>query len=381
MKLLHTSDWHLGMTLRGGVSYLKDQKYFINEILRIAIEEKVDGIIIAGDVFDNSVASAEAIALYDDAMTQICIHNNIKVYMIAGNHDGARRLSQCNELLKKSGLYVVGDLKRGVDSVRNDDVDIYLLPWITTDKVKTVYSDRQEEVNTLEDAYRIVLDEYRKSFVKGHKNIIVSHAFIVNATTSVSDRAAEVGKATMISASVFEGFDYVALGHIHGPQDINEYIRYSGTPMSYSFGKEEKQMKSVTIIDTDTMEKKIIGVNNLRKRITLTGTYDELMTCEYGDDILNAYIRLEISDRFVGLDLISQFKERFENLLEISGKSLEKEDARITMTIEELDNAQNDPQVIFRRYCEDILEEAPSEHVISLFRNALSEYERESINK
>lgn len=381
MKFLHTSDWHLGMTFRGGISYAEDQRFMIEKLCEIAVNEQVDGILLAGDIFDKGISSKEALQLYNDTMTRICVDLGIPVYLIAGNHDGAERISQCSELLKKSGLYIAGVLEEALQVVHLDKVDIYLLPWISTDKVKSVFWEQADEVHSMEDAYRLVLDKYRAQFIKGHKNLLIAHAFIANAETSDSDRAAEIGRATMVGSYVFEGFDYVALGHLHGPQQISKSIRYSGTPMAFSFGKEEKQVKSVTIIDTDTMEQKIVNLPQLHRRVTLTGTYEELMSADYEEDILNGYVRLEITDRYVGMDLIAACREKFQNLLEISGKGLERDDAKITMTIEEFEQANKEPESIFMRYCEDILEEKPDEHLIDLFREALKRYEEGAVEE
>ncbi len=381
MKFLHTSDWHLGMTFRGGLSYAPDQKYAIGEICRIASEEKIDGILLAGDVFDKRIASAEALHIYDEAMTYICATLKIPMYMIAGNHDGAERISQCNELLKKSGLFIAGVLSDKPRVINAGDVDIYLLPWISTDRVKAVYPHQADEISSMEDAYRVVLDHYRESFVKGHKNILVSHAFIVNAETSVSDRAAEVGRATMVASCVFEGFDYVALGHLHGPQQINEKIRYSGSPMAYSFGKEEDQEKSVTIVDTDTWGQRVIAIPQLHKRTTLTGTFQELMKADFDEETKDGYLRLEVTDSYVGMDSIAAFREQYKNLLEVSGKGFDRDDARITMTIEEFENSDTDPVSVFTQYCKDMLDEAPNEHLIALFQDALHEYEKETVEE
>ncbi len=370
MKLLHTSDWHLGINSRGSVSFEQDQIFFIEEIIRIARDKQADGILIAGDIFDKSIASREALTLYDEKISYICGELNIPVYIIAGNHDGAERLSQCNELLKKSGLYIAGALKAAPYVVNQGDVDIYLLPWISTDKVKAVYPEKSGEIASMEDAYRVVLDEYRSQFEPGRTNILVAHAFIANAKTSVSDKAAEVGFATMVGTSVFEGFDYVALGHLHGPQQVSDTIRYSGTPMAYSFGREEAQEKSITIFDTESKELEIIPLPQRLKRTTLKGTFEELMAADFDEKIVKGYVRLEVTDSFVGLDLIAAFRERYPNLLEISGKSFENEDARITMTIEEFEQADNDPETVFLRYCEDIVEKAPTEHILDMFRRA-----------
>ncbi len=376
MKFLHTSDWHLGMTFRGGVSYAADQRYVIGQICSIAEREKVDGILLAGDVFDKSIASPEALQIYNEGMTRICHELGIPVYLIAGNHDGAERISQCSELLRKGGLFVAGVLSEKPFKVRRGDTDIYLLPWISTDKVRSVYPDRAEEISSLEDAYRTVLDAYRDSFTAGQKNILVAHAFIVNAVTSVSDRAAEAGGAAMIASEVFDGFDYVALGHLHGPQQIGLKIRYSGSPMAYSFGNEEKQEKSVTIVDTETMEQRVIAIPQLHRRATLKGTVQELLEAEIEPEIQDGYVRLEVSDSYVGVDLMAAFREKYKNLLEVSGKGFDREDARITMTIEELEQADKDPEAVFLQYCRDMLEEDPGEHLRGLFRDALEEYRK-----
>ncbi|MCR4648076.1 MAG: exonuclease SbcCD subunit D [Lachnospiraceae bacterium] len=381
MKLLHTSDWHLGMFFRGGISYKEDQEYAIQKICEIAVNEKVDGILLAGDVFDKSIASHDALDTYNDVITYICAELNIPVYMIAGNHDGADRISQCSELLKKSGLFICGALEEKPYIVSLNDTDIFLLPWISTDRVKSVYPDEADSVKSMEDAYRVVLDHYRNEFKLGKKNILVAHAYIINGETSTSDKAAEVGTATMVSASVFDGFDYVALGHLHGPQKINDHIRYSGTPMAYSFGKEEKQEKSVVIIDTDTMEQKTVPIPQFRKRLTLKGKYDEIYDKDYSRDILDAYIKLELTDTFVTLETIASFREKFINLLEVSGKSLEREDSKITMTIEDLERVVTNPAEVFVRYCQDTMSEAPSEHLIKLFNDAVEKCEKEEMTR
>ena len=377
MIFLHTSDWHLGLTIRGGMSYADDQKYVLNSIAEIAKENKADGILLSGDIFDKSIASPEAIHIYDDVMTNMCLEMGIPVYAVAGNHDGPERVSQLGSLLSKSGFFIAGALQREPRVVSAGDTDIYLLPWISTDKVRSVFPKKAEIINSLEDAYSVTLDYWRDSFTEGKKRILVAHAFIVNAETSVSDRAAEVGRAAMIGSHVFHGFDYVALGHLHGPQDVNEKIRYSGSPIPYSFGKEEKQEKSVTLIDTDTWEKKVIPLPQLHKRMTLKGTFEELMKAEYEDEVLNAYVRLEVLDTFVGMDSVAAFRERYRNLLEISGKDVEREDARITMTVGELEEKDTDPEAVFMRYCEDMLDEEPKKHLRDLFKEALKDYEKE----
>lgn len=369
MRLLHTSDWHLGAS-DGDRFLFEDQKCFIDEICDIADKENIDVVIIAGDVYDRSVASAEAIGLYDYAMTKLCATMNKEVIVIAGNHDSAARLSGCRELLESAGLHVLGSAEYKAHIISYEDADIYMLPWITEEKIKGLYKDAKDDINCLTDAYRVVCKAYKDTFVPNKKHILVAHAFIANSETSGSDRAAAiaaVGSASCVSADVFEGFDYVALGHIHGAQNINNHIRYSGTPMAYSFGREEKQTKSVTIIDTATMDVSEIALHPLYRRTTLIGTLDELLKGDVQDDIKNGYVRLMVTDSYVGLETISALREIYPHFLEIQGKSFEGEDSKIRMSIDEFKAMESDPNAIFLSFCKDIINDEPDEHLIKMF--------------
>ena len=381
MKLLHTSDWHLGMSFRG-VNIQEDQEYFLEQIYKIIEEEKIEGILLAGDVFDRSVASAEAIALYDRAMTTLCGEKKLSLFMVAGNHDGAERLASCNQLLEKAGLYIKGALSTNLSPIEMEDVQIYLLPWFTLEKVRALFPESAGEIQSLEEAYAFVCEKMRATFNPDKRHILVGHAFIIHAETSVSDRSAEVGYAAAIGTNPFIGFDYVALGHLHGPQNIGENIRYSGTPMPYSFGKEEKQVKSVTVIDTDTMERKIIELEPLHARTTIAGTYQQLLyTEDISERVRKGYVRAELEDVHVGIEVIGALREVYPNLLEVSGKSFEQEDAKITMSIEELEEQEQDPLQIIKRYFQDVMSVSPEEHFMEMFEKAVNDYEKEEVQR
>lgn len=378
MKLLHTSDWHLGISFRG-VNVQDDQRYFLQQIYEIIVEEKIDAVLLAGDIFDRSIASSDAISLYDSAMTKICAELKVPVFMVAGNHDGAERLASCNKLLEKAGLHISGTLTRELEPIVIGDIQIYLLPWFTLEKVRAVFPEHAKEIQNLEDGYELVCSFMRNKFQEGKKHILVSHAFIIHAETSVSDRAAEVGRAAAIGTKVFRGFDYVALGHLHGAQNIGEHIRYSGTPMPYSFGKEEKQVKSVTILDSDTMERKNIELEPLHVRKTFTGKYDELLQVgQISERERQGYVRIELEDVHVGIEVISALREIYPNLLEVSGKSFEQENARITMTIDELENENQDPMEVIRRYFQDVMSVEPDTHILEMFEKSVKAYEKEA---
>ena len=152
MRFLHTSDWHLGAS-ENNLSLWEDQKFFIDEICRIIQSEKIDALLIAGDVYDRSVVSAEALNLYDYAISKICVDMGVRVFEIAGNHDSAERLSNLSRLHENSGLYVAGAIEREPSVYEQDDVQIFLLPWFTKEKVKTIFPEKAEGIKTLEDAY------------------------------------------------------------------------------------------------------------------------------------------------------------------------------------------------------------------------------------
>ena len=378
MLFLHTSDWHLGAT-EGEYDLLEDQYYFVDEICRIISERKVDAVLLAGDVYDRSVASASAIRLYDYAMNRICRELGTKVLTIAGNHDSAERLSSCGQLLEKAGLYISGAAEREPKVVCFDDTEVFLLPWITEEKVRSLYPEERESIGSLTDAYRVVTNHMRDRFSPDKKHIVVSHAFITNSETSTSDRAAEIGFATQVSADVFAGFDYVALGHIHKPQDVNGFIRYCGTPMPYSFGKEEAQVKSVTLLDTKTMAKEILPLPLLHKRATLTGTYEELLNPDCPEEEKNGYVRLNVTDTAIGLELLSRLKQVYPHPLVVSGKAYEGDATTITLTMEELEQMESDPREVFKSFCREEMGEEATPHFVELFEKAVSRYEEGTV--
>lgn len=374
MLILHTSDWHLGRT-DAERSLAEDQQFFIDAIAEIVQTRGVDAVIVAGDVFDRAIAPAEAIRLYDDAMRRICIGLRVPVLIVAGNHDSAARLASCRDLLSAAGLHVCGALTREPAVVRFDDTDVYLLPWITEEKVKSVYPEEAEAVRSPEDAYRVVTAHLRETFAPEKRHIAVAHAFLTAAETSGSDLAAEIGTATQVGAGVFEGFDYVALGHIHKPQDVGERARYSGTPMPYSFGKEEAQVKSVTLIDTADMTRETVPLPLKHRRATLTGTLEELLAHPCGDETRLGYVKLEVTDCHVGTDAINSLQEVYPNALDIRGLQFSDTADSITLTAEELEALADDPVAVFRRFYTETQHREPTEHMTALFAAAVKRAE------
>lgn len=376
MIFLHTSDWHLGAT--GGERDLwDDQKYFIDAICGIVREKRVDAVLLAGDVYDRSVPAASAIGLYDYAMNRLCGELGVKVLTIAGNHDSAERLASCAGLLDKAGLHLQGAAQREPRVVEFADCQVFFLPWMTEEKIKSLYPEERDGITDLTEAYRVAVNHMREKFIPGKHHLLLSHAFITNAETSTSDRAAEIGFATQVPASVFEGFDYVALGHIHKPQQVNPFIRYSGSPMAYSFGREERQEKSVTLIDTASMTQQVVPLPLLHRWTTLTDCYEALLAGEYPEEIREGYVRLNVTDTAVGLDMLSRLRQVYPNALVVAGKTYDGEDTTITLTMEQLEQMESDPAEVFKSFCREEMGQEATDHFLQLFAQAVEEADAE----
>lgn len=334
MKLIHTSDWHFGMGVGTG-NYEEDQRFFLQQMYDLIRREQVQAVLLSGDVYDSSVTNSQAIELYNEAVTTLCQDLGVKLIVIAGNHDSAARLAACRALLKGAGMFVTGRLERDLEPVLLDDgkVAVYSLPFFSKDEVLSLFSEKREEIRSVETAMLAVCDHIRSIMDKSRKNIVLSHSLIVNAELSESDRSARVGFATAVSKEVFRDFDYVALGHIHKPQVIAPHIRYSGSPIKYSFGAEETQEKGVVLLDTDTMEQRFVALAPLRERKTLEGTYDEIVSRQ---DIREDYLRLYVTDRYAGMELLSDLRERFPYLLEVYGMGIAETESLSALSVEQL---------------------------------------------
>ena len=365
MRILHTSDWHLGMPLKLG-TMIADQQYFLDQLYSIIEEYDVNAVICAGDIYDSSVTNAEAIELYSSAITKICKELGKKMIVIAGNHDSGARLASGRELLEMAGLYVSGKIVKDTRPVSIGNADIYPIPFFNRDEVIAFYPDKKSEIPSQEAATKVLCDHIRESMDPSRVNIIVSHAFITSAELSDSDRAAQVGQATSVSKDVFDGFDYVALGHIHKPQAITETIRYSGSPIKYSFGAEETQVKQVLIYDTNSKEITSVALNMLHDRKSLSGTYEEIRIM---DSIENCYLKVTVTDRIASLELLSELREKFPWILELYGMAYEGSGAETSITIDEL--TKLDETDIMIRFLEEQYHFTPSKDQINLYKEVV----------
>lgn len=292
MKLIHLSDLHLGKKLNE-FPLFDDQKYILQQIIDIAIEERPNCILIAGDIYDKSIPPAEAVLLLNDFLNRLT-ELGIPVCIISGNHDSAERLAFGSQLMLKSGVRIAdaydGQVQKVTFADNYGDVNIFLLPFlkptiVRNALVKLERNKEAEEITTYHEAVKKAVELL--PIDRSQRNVLVAHQFITGAVTCDSE-AVNVGGVDNIGADVFADFDYVALGHIHSPQNVadDERIRYSGTPLKYSFS-EIKQQKSVTVINLGAKGEMHVYVRELtplRELRHLRGTYNELMQWEtYGN--------------------------------------------------------------------------------------------------
>lgn len=359
MKFIHLADLHIGKRVNA-FPMLEDQRYILKQILTILREERPDGgVILAGDIYDKAIPSAEAVELFDEFLTQLAALR-LRVFIIAGNHDSPERIAFGNRLMDRSGIYLspvydghvkritcpdsaasvtlsaanAVDLNAGTHSVESAStsaaastcppVDVYLLPFLKPANVRRFYPE--ETIESYTDAMRVAIAHM--DIDPTHRNLLVTHQFVTGASRSDSEDIS-VGGSDNVDASVFAPFDYVALGHLHGPQQMGEeggpLIRYAGTPLKYSFS-EARHHKSVTVVEIG--EKKADGVVDvcistrelrpLHDMREIRGSYEELtLRANYEGTATDDYIHATLTDEIEIPDAARHLQVIYPNLMKL----------------------------------------------------------------
>lgn len=312
MKFIHLSDLHIGKRVNG-FSMLEDQKYILDQILMIAEEEMPDGVLIAGDIYDKPVPPAEAVQVFDAFLTGLA-DRNLPVFVISGNHDSPERLAFGGQLMKDRRVYMAPVYDGHLEPVQLEDrygsLRVYMLPFIKPAVVRRCCPE--EGIETFEDAVRWAL-EHMAEHKKGEdgRNILIAHQFVTGASCCDSEELS-IGGLDQVSAELFDSFDYVAMGHIHGPQKVGrDTLRYSGTPLKYSFS-EVNHRKSVTVVEL--LEKGNVTVNTrplrpLHDMRELRGSYEELTSRDfYQGTAVDDYLHITLTDEEDILDAIGKLR-------------------------------------------------------------------------
>ena len=297
MKLMHLSDLHLGKRVNG-FSMIADQRYVLEQILVLTTEEKPDAVLLCGDIYDKSVPSAEAVELFDEFLSQLAEH--CPVYIISGNHDSAERLAFGGRLMEKAGVYLSPVYNGAVTEVSQKDefgtVCFHLLPFLKPAQVRRFFPE--EPIESYTDAVRAALSGIDLN--DGNRHVLLAHQFVTGSERCESEELS-IGGSDNVDAAAFEGFDYVALGHLHGAQRAGgEHIRYCGTMLKYSFS-EAKHCKSVVFAQLGEKGSLVVSTRELkplRDMKELRGTYEELMNRSfyYGTDLPESYLHITLTD-------------------------------------------------------------------------------------
>lgn len=318
MKFIHLSDLHLGKRVNE-YSMLEDQEYILKIIINIVDDEKPDGVIIAGDVYDKSVPAAEAVQLFDNFLVQLA-KRKLEVFVISGNHDSTERIAFGARIMDASGIHMSPVYDGNIAPISMRDgygtVDVYMLPFIKPAHVRRFCDD---EITTYTDAINHAISKL--SINHDNRNILVTHQFVTGSSRSESEEIS-VGGSDNVDAYVFEPFDYVALGHIHSPQNCgSEYIRYCGTPLKYSFSEANDQ-KSVTVVEfleKGNVSYKTVGLISLHDLVELKGTYKELTLKEFYENTTwqEDYTHITLTDEEDIPDAIGKLRTVYHRLMKL----------------------------------------------------------------
>lgn len=339
MKIMHLSDLHIGKKVNE-YSMLQDQIYILKEILRIIDNEKVETVIIAGDVYDRSLPPNEALELFDEFLYQLS-SRNVNVFVISGNHDSPERISYGGRMMTENKIFLSPVYDGNVKPITlNDDygeVNFYLLPFVRPADIRRYFPD--ENIENYTDAVKVAIDNMNVDF--NERNILVTHQFVTGAELSESEDII-VGGTDNVSGEVFDGFDYVALGHIHREQTVGkDNIRYCGTPLKYSFS-EAKNIKSVTVLDFNdkgNIEYSKIPLTPFRDMREIRGTYYELtLKSSYESTNTEDYLHITLTDEEDIPDAIGKLRSIYPNIMKLDYDNLR---TRGSGTVDAIENIES----------------------------------------
>lgn len=314
MKFIHLSDLHLGKRLHE-TSFIEDQEAILRQIIEIIDVEKPQGVLIAGDVYDKSVPSAEAVQLFDSFLVELA-KRNLQVFIISGNHDSAERIAFGSQIMDGAGIHLSpvynGEIVAKALSDEHGELNVYMLPFVKPSHVRRYYEN--EGIESYTDAVRVATQKMNVD--KSKRNVLITHQFVTGARRSESEES--VGGTDNVDASVFEDFDYVALGHLHGPQRCGtDKIRYCGTPLKYSFA-EANDTKSVTVVTLhkkgEAPEIRTVDLKPLRDMKKIRGKFEELINAA---NRMDDYVQITLTDEDDVANAMSRLQVVYKNALEL----------------------------------------------------------------
>ncbi|MHB9958030.1 exonuclease SbcCD subunit D [Vibrio campbellii] len=345
MKFIHTSDWHLGRQFHN-VSLLDDQQAVLDQLIQYIENNPVDAVVVAGDIYDRSVPPTIAIELLNKVVKRICGELNTPMILISGNHDGAERLGFGSEQMKNAGLHIISNFEDMltpvvIETESAGQVAFYCMPYNDPEQVRFAY---QEPVSTHDQAHKLLAEKITEQFQPEQRNVLVSHCFVDGAIESESERPLSIGGSDRVSHEHFLNFDYVALGHLHQPQKKGEeYIRYSGSLMKYSFG-EQNQKKGFTLVEIDQngfVSAEHIDLAAPHEMRIVEGELEQVIEQGKTDPKNEDYLLVRLMDKHAILNPMEKLRTVYPNVLHLEKPGMligvEQEMAQAKLARSEID--------------------------------------------
>ncbi len=321
MKFIHSADWHIGRIFQN-ISLLDEQLYVLEQLKQHIKTHRVDVLIIAGDIFDRSVPPADAMVALDVFLTELIVETGVRIIMISGNHDSARRLRFGTQQMQQSGLYILTDITAiqtpiRIESSAGEQVDVYGIPYHEPVNVREAF---ECDVRSHDDAHTYLVDKIKQVQIDDIPSILISHCFVVGGKISDSERPLSIGGLDCIGYEPLASFDYVALGHLHSPQYKGvEHIRYAGSLLKYSFS-ESQQHKSVTLVEFDDVglvSMQPLALNAKHDLRIISGLLKDLLEQAKIDVNLDDYILVRLEDTHDLLEPLAQLRCFYPNILQL----------------------------------------------------------------
>nr|WP_208406023.1 exonuclease SbcCD subunit D [Amycolatopsis granulosa] len=380
VRLLHTSDWHVGRTFHG-LDLLAEQDAVLAHLADLVAAEGVDVVLVSGDIYDRAVPSAEAVQVANRALGRLR-HAGAQLVLTSGNHDSAPRLGAFGEFAAAGGLHLRTTIDRIADPVVLDDahgaVAIYGIPYLEPEPARQalgVTGARGHTAVLTEAMRRIRADLAERP--PGTRSVVLAHAFVTGAAPTESERSIAVGGVEQVPGSVFDGADYVALGHLHGPQTLAEHLRYSGSPVAYSFS-EAQQRKSVWIVDLDGSGLADVRRHELpvpRRLAKLTGRLADLLADPAHDELAECYLSVTLTDPVRPVEAMRSLRDRFPHAVHLEWQP-ENGKTSSALRYAAAVRGRSD-QEIARGFLDDCRGAPPNEREAGLLRAALEKADRE----
>ena len=376
MKFLHTADWHIGRKLNG-FSLLEEQEHAFKEVIRLAKQEKVDAIVIAGDLYDRSVPSVEAVALFNEMMIEMNIREKFPVFAISGNHDSATRLDTGSPWLKEQQFHLHTQLAQAFEPVVFEDTQFFLLPYFEPFHARQYFKD--DSLKDIRTCMKQVIDTMKEQFDETKQQVLVSHFFAAGSSRSESETPIEVGGLDSIPLDLLEEFDYVALGHLHDKNAIKsaERIQYSGALLKYSLS-EEKQTKGVRIVElTDSaFTNTFIEIPPLRDVRHVVSSYKELTSrAYYESQNREDYLAISLTDTAIIPNVLHELRQIYPHIISLDRVAIEVKQQAADQKEAEL--VQLKPEQLLKNYFEDITDSKLSPRQQEWIEEAILENRKE----